>query len=122
MGKWRIIAALSGFLWLLFGALSGHNVLHGKAQEYFIKAHEYHIVHTLALFWLSGMPGRGWQRIAILWLVGILFFSGSLYLMSIFSLPLEWLVPVGGTSLLSGWLVLIVMLWRQETGRNKGPK
>ena len=59
MGKWRIIAALSGFLWLLFGALSGHDALDDKAQAYFTKAHEYHIVHTLALFWLSGLPGAG---------------------------------------------------------------
>lgn len=121
MGKWRIIAALSGFLWVLFGALSGHGVLDGKAQEYFTKAHEYHIVHTLALFWLSGMPGSGWQRIAMLWLVGILCFSGSLYLISIFNLPLQWFVPIGGSAFLFGWVVLIVLLWRrQEARQNKG--
>ena len=114
MRKWRLIAASSGFLWLLFGALGGHDALHGRAQGYFATAHEYHIVHTLGLFWLAGLSGGGWRWVATLWLVGIVFFSGGLYLMSVGDLSLRFVVPLGGAAFLAGWALLVVILWRQN--------
>ena len=50
-------AALSGFLWVGLGALSGHGLLNAEqAAEYFDKAHRYQIVHTLALLALVALP------------------------------------------------------------------
>ncbi len=105
---WYWIAAFSGGLWVLFGAMAGHGALEGLAQSYFDKAHRYHIVHTLMLFFLAqwDLPGLRW--VSRFFLLGIVCFSGSLYLMSVSDWPLRFVVPVGGVAFLTGWGLLAV--------------
>lgn len=117
MGKrqWLIIGALSGLVWVSLGAAMGHDVLHGKALVYFEKAQRYHIVHTILLLWLASYAlVPRWQVVASLWALGVILFSGCLYTMAIFSLPLRYVVPVGGVIILLGWAILVVSLWRSR--------
>lgn len=82
----------------------------------------YHMWHTLAL----GLTGLQMQRqnsralgiAAWCFLLGILFFSGALYLLVIggprfAGIPWGAVAPIGGTLQLTGWLVLAFALWRQ---------
>lgn len=70
----------------------------------------YHLVHGLALWglgvWTAQQPGLpGARAVAILWLIGIGVFSGSLYLLGL-GAP-RWigiLTPFGGIAFLMGWL------------------
>ena len=76
--------------------------------EVWNKAVLYHLVHAIALLALSTL--RTHHRVAW-WLlfVGIILFSGSLYLMALTNL--RWLgaiTPVGGLCFLGGWLCLFV--------------
>jgi uncharacterized membrane protein YgdD (TMEM256/DUF423 family) len=55
------------------------------------------------------MRAAGWA-----WAVGILVFSGSLYLLALTGV--SWLgavAPLGGLSLLAGWGLLAVFAWRR---------
>lgn len=77
----------------------------------------YQLTHTLALFsaaiWLRSTPENttarriGWA--ARVWSVGIVLFSGSLYVMAVTDAPI-WLKaavpPLGGTAFIIGWLLV----------------
>ncbi|RPI99414.1 MAG: DUF423 domain-containing protein [Deltaproteobacteria bacterium] len=112
MGKgWLFIATASGFLSVALGAIGAHtlrNILDGYGKSIYEKAVLYQMFHTLALFVVGfcqllfrnmsfSMPG-------ILFLMGILLFSGSLYLLAVTGM--KWLgaiTPIGGTAFLLGW-------------------
>ncbi len=116
MKKWRLTAIAGGLLWIILGAATGHNnMLTGQALVYFGKAQRYHVVHVLALLWLSAQPVI-YHWVARLWTAGVLLFSGSLYLMSLTELSLRYVVPVGGSCMLLGWLVLFWQVLKENSG------
>jgi uncharacterized membrane protein YgdD (TMEM256/DUF423 family) len=106
------ISAVVGFLGVALGAFGAHalkdhlTALHmGDVWE---KAVFYHLVHAVVLLLLAGRPT--FPRLAwMLFLVGIVLFSGSLYLLAYTGV--RWLgaiTPLGGLSLLAGWAVLAI--------------
>jgi uncharacterized membrane protein YgdD (TMEM256/DUF423 family) len=69
------------------------------------KAVFYHFIHAIALLGLAlyGTINRG---ACLLLLIGILLFSGSLYLLALIAQARDWLgpvTPVGGLCFLAGW-------------------
>jgi len=107
----RIAAALC-FLAVALGAFGAH-ALRSTLESYGMtdvwnKAVLYHLVHAVALLALSSV--RTPNRVAwCLLFAGIIFFSGSLYLMALSNV--RWLgaiTPLGGLCFLSGWLWLFV--------------
>lgn len=107
---WRCVAAASGALWLALSAYGGHHTSELLEVTYFAKAGRHQIVHTLLIFWLSLLPLSSLRTaVCALSTLGLLCFSGTLYLLSFFALPgLTWLVPVGGVSFLLAWLLLLL--------------
>jgi len=102
------------------GAFAAHGLksrLSGDMLNAFEVGVRYHMYHALALFavaWAtsrwpeSHAPAAGWAFI-----VGIIVFSGSLYIMSLTGV--RWLgaiTPFGGVAFLIGWLVLAWSAWR----------
>jgi uncharacterized membrane protein YgdD (TMEM256/DUF423 family) len=74
------------------------------------KAVFYHFIHAIALLGLAlyGTINRG---ACLLLLVGILLFSGSLYLLALIPQARDWLGPVtpaGGLCFLAGWAWLVL--------------
>ena len=77
----------------------------------------YQMMHSLALFitvWASSQwqsadfSSAGW-----LFVLGIILFSGSLYLLSLTGL--RWLgaiTPLGGLCFLAGWFILAYKVWQ----------
>ncbi|UJF25176.1 DUF423 domain-containing protein [Suttonella sp. R2A3] len=117
--KWLLLAAISGFLWVSLGAATGHGMLQGQSAIYFEKAQRYHIIHTLFIGLLAVIPALKWRVwIAGFWLLGMMIFSGCLYLMAVWDLPLNALVPIGGVSFLLGWATLIYSAYC--LGKNHG--
>lgn len=102
-----------------FGAhgLSGYFANYPDLRGTFDTAVRYHMIHALALFisaWLADKwPGSlptwsGW-----LFFMGIVVFSGSLYLL-VFT-RVRWLgaiTPIGGVAFLAGWACLFIAAWR----------
>jgi len=106
------VAALAGFLAVVLGAFGAHGLKEYLARlgtsTIWEKAVLYHFIHALMLFILAERPRL--PRVA--WwsfLGGIVFFSGSLYLLAVTNI--HWLgaiTPVGGVLFLIGWGNLIL--------------
>ncbi len=79
----------------------------------FRTAVDYQMFHTAALLSLVAMHPylslRVLNWIRRTWIIGVVLFSGSLYLLAITQKSwLGMITPVGGISLLAGWGTLIV--------------
>jgi uncharacterized membrane protein YgdD (TMEM256/DUF423 family) len=111
----RIAAALC-FLAVALGAFGAHSL---KAT---LQAHEmagvwekavlYHFLHALALLILA-LHGIGTRAPSILFVAGIILFSGSLYLLALTNV--RWLgaiTPLGGLCFLAGWAWLAISATR----------
>jgi uncharacterized membrane protein YgdD (TMEM256/DUF423 family) len=120
--KFILIAAVLGALGVALGAFGAHGLrAHFTAspdlEPTFGTAVQYHLIHAAALLgaaWAAAQyPGR-WTRYAgWLFLVGILLFSGALYVLSIFNVRFMGAVaPVGGAALIAGWLCLGIGAWQ----------
>jgi len=112
-------AALLGAAAVALGAFGAHG-LRPHMTDYqitiFEKGIQYHFVHTLALLATGILTSRGdrtWlRRSGYLFGLGILFFSGSLYLLAcrdLLPFPVGWvgpITPIGGVCFIAGWLSL----------------
>jgi uncharacterized membrane protein YgdD (TMEM256/DUF423 family) len=117
---WYGLGSAFMLLAVALGAFGAHG-LRGRLSPEMLAVFEtgvrYHVYHGLALFavaWLSERhPGALAQAAGFSFALGILVFSGSLYLLSVTGT--RWLgavTPVGGLALLVGWLLLLVASWR----------
>ena len=108
------LGALFGFLGVAFGAFAAHTLksrIPAELVATFETGVRYQLVHALALLLVAVAGGRwlapqaewaGW-----LFVVGILLFSGSLYVLSLTGA--RWVgavTPLGGVSFLAGWALL----------------
>lgn len=110
--KFRIrLAAAMGFLAVTLGAFGAHG-LDGTLKELGTRAIWetavfYHFIHTVMLFLMADRdPARRgpWYS----FLIGIVLFSGSLYILAVTGI--KWLgaiTPFGGVAFLIGWGLLI---------------
>ena len=110
------------FLGMALGALGSH-ALSGKItqealQSYMISI-RYMLFHGIALLFLSALPFvevTQKERIALLLVVGVFVFSGSILLLStkaIHGLNVNWLgpvTPIGGLLLLGAWVYVSFLL------------
>ena len=108
----RVAAALC-FLAVGLGALGAHalkdTLQTNGMTEVWNKAVLYHFVHGLALLVLAALSVTS-RAASGFFVTGIVFFSGSLYLLSLTNV--KWLgaiTPFGGLCFLAGWLCL--MIW-----------
>jgi uncharacterized membrane protein YgdD (TMEM256/DUF423 family) len=106
------IAAAAGLLAVALGAFGAHGLKDLLAQNgtaaIWEKAVLYHFIHAVMLFVLAErkpLPAFAWWSFA----AGILFFSGSLYLLAVTNV--HWLgaiTPIGGVSFIAGWAALLL--------------
>ena len=111
------LGAVSGAISVMLGAFGAHALkarLSADALSAFQTAVQYQMMHSLALIavglWLVRHPEDMLSRYAALaFCFGILFFSGSLYGLTLGG-P-RWLgpvTPIGGTLFIAGWLLFAV--------------
>ena len=110
-----IAAAVLGFLGVAFGAFGTHGLratfeANGRAGT-FDTATQYQMYHALALLavaWLDSRSSSRWTKWAgYLFIAGVVLFSGSLYILAIFSLSIMGAVaPLVGVAFLAGWICL----------------
>ena len=115
------LASLSGMLAVVFGAFGAH-ALKGKLDDQALKVFEtavqYHFYHTFALLVVGVIALNQPQTVLLkssgwLFVVGVLVFSGSLYLLSLTGV--RWLgaiTPLGGLALIAGWGCLAAAGWK----------
>ena len=109
------VAALALFVAVAAGAFGAHTLGRQIGPERLAvwqTAVQYHAWHGLALFGVGllmrGSPARrGFVVAAWLFVVGIVLFSGSLYLLATTGASrLGVVTPVGGVAFLAGWATL----------------
>ena len=120
---WIKIAAFSAALSVVLGAFGAHGLegsLTPRSMATFNTAVHYQFLHSLALFAVVSLPDdlvnirmRTWAARAFL--VGMIIFSGSLYLL-LFT-GLSWLgiiTPLGGIAFISGWALIFFSVKRSH--------
>ena len=122
-----ITASVFGMLAVITGAFGAHGLkalLPASQLEVWHTAVQYNFYHVFALLFLSTFA-RSKNRLIVasyyFFTIGIVFFSGSLYLLSCRSiLGWDWLIalgpitPLGGLLFILGWLMLALAAFRSK--------
>lgn len=116
-----LLASILGGLAVALGAFGSHG-LSGRLSADLLNTYEiavrYQFYHALALFGVVVALGR-WPQAGLatwagwLFVVGVLIFSGSLYLL-VFT-GARWLgaiTPIGGVAMIAGWVCLALVALR----------
>lgn len=111
-----IISALFGAIGVLLGAFGAHafedELISAGRLDTYRTAIQYHFYHTLAALLSSILIKDSVQlqkakTASILFLTGVLLFSGSLYILCFTSFTsIAYVTPVGGVFFLAGWIWL----------------
>ena len=117
---WLLLSAFAGCTGVALGAFAAHGLKNRLTPEYlavFQTGTHYQLVHALALFGVGllalHMPGRLVNLAGGAFAVGILLFSGSLYLLTLSGIgKLGMITPFGGVAFLIGWLCLGLAAWK----------
>jgi uncharacterized membrane protein YgdD (TMEM256/DUF423 family) len=131
--RWIAVGALFGALGVAFGAFGAHilpnylvrlgyagDVL-TRRLEIFDTAIQYQLLHALALV-ITGLaldrrPAVSWKLAAWLFLAGIILFCGALKILTFANASWNWLgavAPIGGISMIVGWVALAVGALRKQ--------
>ena len=117
MKAFIILGALNALLSVALGAFGAH-VLDGKVEPRYMitwqKAVTYQMLHAVGLLIIGVLMGKYPASALLSWsgwimLLGIILFSGSLYILSLTKWsPLGMITPFGGVSFLIAWTMLIL--------------
>ena len=111
---WILVAGLSGTLAVVAGAFGAHGLRERVSPEQlsaWTTASQYHLLHSVVLLALALYALQSEASIrtqASLFTIGLVLFSGSIYLLVL--TDQRWLgpvTPVGGLVLMAAWLSLI---------------
>ena len=115
--RWIAVAAVNGLIAVAAGAYAGHGMKVSAGvypAEWMETASRYQMWHALALLAVSliseQVTAQPWLKAAA-WgfLIGIVLFCGSLYVMAFTDFrALGWATPFGGAAFLLGWAALAV--------------
>ena len=121
--KTIVYASVSGFLAVILGAFGAHGLTKIVGEKELLiwnKAVLYQMVHTFAVLFIGLASKLDMNKLLNaafkLFMFGILFFSGSLYLLTfrdvvdfgIWKKVLGPITPIGGLLFLCGWICLLV--------------
>jgi len=126
MNRWLLIGAVNGFLAVAAGAFAAPGLqarFDARAAALFKTGADYHLVHALAIV-AAALTARGngpaanrAHMAAWLFTIGVVLFSGSLYVLALTEsdpAALVILTPLGGLSLLAGWLALALAALKSD--------
>lgn len=121
MSRFVVYGALYALLAVALGAFGAHG-LEGKLSERMLENYEtavrYQMYHALGLLLVGVLSDKlGGGRLLVwsgrLLQLGILLFSGSLYVLSLTGYTkLGIVAPFGGLSFIVGWVLLMLAAWK----------
>ena len=109
---WIKVGAAAMALGVALGAFGAHglkDVLSEPMKTVFETGVRYQLLHGLALFVVAGLslsaPSKSVTAAGILFTVGIVLFSGSLYMLALSGIK-AWgaVTPLGGAAFILGWV------------------
>ncbi len=126
-----ITGAFLGFFSVFFGAYSEHSLREVVSEEHFrqlMTAIRYNQVNSVmicaiglaALSEIEIYKTKFFQAIGVLFIVGTLLFSFSIYSSILFELPeIVYLTPVGGVIIMTSWFSLLIFGLRVMRNRKE---
>jgi uncharacterized membrane protein YgdD (TMEM256/DUF423 family) len=127
--RFMLAGAMGGGLAILLGAFGAHGLESITSDEKIIRGFQtgvqYQFYHSLALLIVVGFRHQSinrWLNLACsCWLIGIVLFSGSLYLLSYLKIEdssavrfVGPITPVGGIFFIAGWFFLLIAFWNKK--------
>ncbi len=117
--QFLMLAAFFGFTGVGLGAFAAHGLKDRLSSDYLAVFHtgvNYQLVHALALLALAVLsvqvPGRLVNAAGVMFCIGIVLFSGSLYALTLSGVRLFGVItPFGGLAFLVGWVCLGMAAW-----------
>lgn len=121
--NWSAVAAFLLALGVALGAFGAHGLRarlesSGMTSVY-EKAVFYHFIHAIGILLVallaktSSISPAGMDRVGWLLLVGIILFSGSLYVLAFTGVRiLGAITPLGGIAFIAGWILLVFEVLR----------
>lgn len=118
MFKNIIITCFLGVLAISLGAFGAHalkNILTPQELISFETGVRYQMYHVIVLLFVNiydGFTRSQKNRISYIYFLGIFLFSGSIFainLTPISSKEIWFVTPIGGLTLISGWILMIVI-------------
>ncbi|MFD0761361.1 DUF423 domain-containing protein [Lutibacter aestuarii] len=114
MNKNLVIISILGAITIVLGAFGAHalkevlTVDELKSYETAVKYQMFHIIVLLIVNTYTGFNLKNKNVISYLFLAGILFFSGSIYAITLGVSPknIWFITPIGGLLFIIGWLKL----------------
>lgn len=115
-----MLAAFFGFTGVALGAFGAHGLKNRLSAEYmaiFQTGVLYQLIHALAIFCVAllamQIQGRLVTYAGIAFTLGIILFSGSLYLLTLTGVSkIGIITPIGGLCFLLGWAILGWTAWQ----------
>ena len=116
-----ILGGINAALVVIFGAFGAHG-LKARLSAEMLAVYQtgvlYHLFHALGLMIVGVVATQIVDSISLKWaawlmLVGIILFSGSLYLVSV--VGLRWMgmvTPFGGLAFIAAWIVFVLAIFK----------
>lgn len=126
MFKNIIIACFFGMLAIILGAFGAHALKETLTTtqllsfETAVRYQMYHVIVLLFVNTYSGFSSAQKNTISWLFIFGILFFSGSIYVIQLTEVSAKsiWFItPLGGLLFVLGWLFMIVYFIKKELSK-----
>ena len=109
-------AGVFGFIGVALGAFGGHalkELISPEMLEIYKIGVQYHLIHAVVLLVIALSGKEFMKQSFVFFAAGILLFSFSLYAYAISGLRfLVFITPLGGTSLLIGWGLIVYKSWK----------
>ncbi len=118
-----VVTSILGAITVILGAFGAHMLKEKLGVEEFknfetaVKYQMYHVIVLLAVNATNLLTVKVKNTVSILFFLGILFFSGSLYLITVFGVDPKsiWFVtPLGGLLFILGWLLMTFSFWKSK--------
>lgn len=117
LNKFIATGAVVALLAVAIGAFGAHMLeerISADALDIYRTGVQYHMFHALGILLIAALGDRLPSRKAALWavrllLIGIVLFSGSLYVLAISGVSaLGAITPLGGVAFIAGWISLAI--------------
>lgn len=124
--KITLVASILGAVAIVLGAFGAHalkKVLSPDSLVSFETGVRYQLYHALFLLFIattSLVQEAQKKQIFSMSCFGVLFFSGSIYLLTTSTLtgidfaPIGWVTPLGGALLISAWITLFISVYKKK--------
>lgn len=117
--QFLMLAAFFGFTGVGLGAFAAHGLKDLLSSDYLAVFHtgvNYQLIHALALLAVAVLsvqvPSRLVNAAGVMFCIGIVLFSGSLYLLTLSGVRVFGVItPFGGLAFLVGWACLGMAAW-----------